>query len=37
VPENAAPALPAAHQLGNAWGHDCGSAVDRTILAQSSP
>jgi hypothetical protein len=31
VPENAAPASPAAHRLGSACGHGCGSAVDRTI------
>ncbi len=32
VPESAAPASPAAHRLGNACGHGCGSAIDRTIL-----
>lgn len=32
VPENAAPALPAPHQLGNACGHGCRSAIGRTIL-----
>jgi len=30
--ENPAPASPSAHQLGNACGHGCGSAVDRAIL-----
>jgi len=34
VPENAAPASSAAHRLGNACGHGCGSAIDRTILQE---
>ena len=32
LPENAAPASPAAHRLGNACRHGCGSAIDRTSL-----
>jgi hypothetical protein len=32
APENAAPASPAAHRLGHAYRHGCGSAVDRTIF-----
>jgi hypothetical protein len=32
VPENAAPASPAAHRLGNASRHRCGSAIGRTTL-----
>jgi hypothetical protein len=32
VPENAAPASPAAHRLGNAGRHRCGSPIGRTIL-----
>ena len=32
MPENAAPASPAPHQLGYACGHGCGSAIGRTIL-----
>jgi len=35
VPENAVPASPAAHRLGNAYRHGCGSAIDRTILQDS--
>jgi hypothetical protein len=31
VPGNAAPDSPAAHRLGYACGHRCGSAIDRTI------
>jgi len=30
--DNAAPASPAAHRPGNAYGHGCGHAIDRTIL-----
>jgi outer membrane protein assembly factor BamB len=32
VPENAAPASPAAHRPGNAYRHGSGSAIGRTIL-----